>query len=325
MSDHDQLFKTLLRRFFGDLVRIVVPDVAEGLRLDSPRFRDSEHFTDVPKGNRRQLDLVAEVESVDDGVGLVVVHVEVEARARGGARGQGMDERMWRYAMQLWLRYRWPVVPIVVYLTGGRRDVEEVTVEHRLRGRRLASYSYSAFGLGRSQAERYLDRPELLAPALAALMDPGGLSPARHKLECMRRIARAEVDDAGRFLLVNCVETYVQWDDAAQEEYDSLLAEEENQEVTTMEMTWGDRMMKKWREEGLAAGREAGLAEGLAEGRAEGRVEGMRTVVLGQIESRFGAVPVDRRRRIEAIDSTDELARLADRLLVARSLDDLDI
>jgi hypothetical protein len=255
MSDHDQLFKTLIRRFFGDLVRIVVPDVAEGLRLDSPRFRDSEHFTDVPKGNRRQLDLVAEVESVDDGVGLVVVHVEVEARARGGARGQGMDERMWRYAMQLWLRYRWPVVPIVVYLTGGRRDVEEVTVEHRLRGRRLASYSYSAFGLGRSQAERYLDRPELLAPALAALMDPGGLSPARHKLECMRRIARAEVDDAGRFLLVNCVETYVQWDDAAQEEYDSLLAEEENQEVTTMEMTWGDRMMKKWREDGLAAGR----------------------------------------------------------------------
>jgi hypothetical protein len=186
-------------------------------------------------------------------------------------------------------------------------------VEHRLRGRQLASYSYSAFGLGRSLASRYLDRPELLAPALAALMDPGGLSPARHKLECLRRIARAEVDDAGRFLLVNCVEIYVQWDDAAQEEYDTLLAEEENQEVTTMEMTWGDRMMKKWREEGLEAGLEAG------------RVEGMRTVVLGQIESRFGAVPAERRRRIEAIDSTDELARLADRLLVARSLDDLGI
>jgi hypothetical protein len=68
-----------------------------------------------------------------------------------------------------------------------------------------------------------------------------------------------------------------------------------------MEMTWGDRMMEK------------------------GRVEGMRTLVLGQIESRFGAVPADRKRRIEAIDSTDELTRLADRLLTARSLDELGI
>jgi hypothetical protein len=208
---------------------------------------------------------------------------------------------MWHYAMQLWLRHERPVVPIVVYLKGGQPDVEQVTVEHRVAGQHLASYTYSAFGLARSDATRYLDRPELLAPALAALMDPRGLSPARHKIECLRRIARAEVDDGGRYLLVNCVETYVQWNDAAQEEYDTLLAEKENQEVTTMEMTWGDRMMEK------------------------GRIEGMRTLVTGMIESRFGSVPADRKRRIEAIDSTDELTRLADRLLTARSLDDLGV
>jgi hypothetical protein len=84
-----------------------------------------------------------------------------------------------------------------------------------------------------------------------------------------------------------------------------FLAEEENQEVTTMEMTWGDRIMEK--------------------GRIQGRVEGMRTLVRGQIESRFGEVPADRKRRIEAIESTDELTELADKLLVARSLDDLGI
>jgi hypothetical protein len=43
------------------------------------------------------------------------------------------------------------------------------------------------------------------------------------------------------------------------------------------------------------------------------------------IESRFGAVPPERKRQIEAIESTDELTRLADRLLTARSLDDLGI
>ena len=61
------------------------------------------------------------------------------------------------------------------------------------------------------------------------------------------------------------------------------------------------------------------------EGREQGRVEGMRALVAELIESRFGEVPADRRRRLEAIDSTEELMRLADRLLVARSLDDLGI
>jgi predicted transposase YdaD len=113
------------------------------------------------------------------------------------------------------------------------------------------------------------------------------------------------------------VETYVQWNDAAQEEYDALLAEEENREVTTMEMTWADRIRLE--------GQEIGLEKGREEGREEGRVEGMRALVAELIESRFGEVPADRRRRLEAIGSTEELMRLADRLLVARSLDDLGI
>jgi predicted transposase YdaD len=117
------------------------------------------------------------------------------------------------------------------------------------------------------------------------------------------------------------VETYVQWNDAAQEEYDALLAEEENREVTTMEMTWADRIRLEGQEIGLEKGRE----EGREKGREEGRVEGMRALVAELIESRFGEVSADRRRRLEAIGSTEELMRLADRLLVARSLDDLGI
>lgn len=321
MSDHDQLFKTLIRRFFGDLLRIVAPEMAREMRLDRVRFLEGELFTDVPEGRRRRLDVVAEVQTTDRRVEIVLVHVEVEARARG----RSMDRRMWRYAMQLWLRHGEPVVPIVIHLAGGRPGVHEVTVEHRFAGRSLASFTYSAFGLRRSEAARYLDRPELLAPALAALMDRGGLTPARHKLECLRRIAWAEIDDAGRFLLVNCVETYVQWNDAAQEEYENLLAEEENREVSAMEMTWADKIRMEGQEIGLEEGRREGRQEGQREGREKGRLEGMKSVVLGQIERRFGDLPAERRRRIESIDSPAELTRLADRLLVARSVDELGI
>jgi hypothetical protein len=302
---HDQLFKTLLRRFFADFVRIVLPaPMSRRLRLDEPRFLDRELFTDLVEGEERRLDLVAQVETAEGEAELFVVHVEVEARAR-----KTMGRRMWRYAMQLRLRHRKPIVPIVLYLRGGPADVAAVTIEDRFEDQHLASFTYFAFGLSRSDARAYLDRPEPLAWALAALMRRRELSPARHKLACLRRIARAAIDDAGRFLLVNCVETYVQLNDEARAEYEQLLADEPNREVTIMEMTWADTLEAKGMEKGLE----------------RGRLEGMRAVLLGQLERRFGPLTKRTRKQIGAIASPEELSNLAGRVLDARTLDDLGL
>jgi hypothetical protein len=302
---HDQLFKTLLRRYFADFVRIVLPaPMSRRLRLDAPRFLDRELFTDLVEGEERRLDLVAQVETAEGEAELLVVHVEVEARAR-----KTMGRRMWRYAMQLRLRHRKPVVPIVLYLRGGPADVAAVTVEDRFEDQHLASFTYFAFGLSQSDARTYLDRPEPLAWALAALMRRREPSPARHKLACLQRIARARLDDAGRFLLVNCVETYVQLNDEAREEYERLLADEPNREVTIMEMTWADTLEAKGVEKGLE----------------RGRLEGMRALLLAQIERRFGRLPAKSRKRLGSIDSPEELSTLGGRVLDARTLDDLGL
>ncbi len=56
-------------------------------------------------------------------------------------------------------------------------------------------------------------------------------------------------------------------------------------------------------------------------GEAEARgIERMRRVVLRQIEQRFGAVPAKLRRKIEAIDSMEPLADLAEKVLVVDSV-----
>lgn len=302
---HDQLFKTLLRRFFGDLVRIVLPEaMVRRLRLETVRFLDRELYTDLVEGKERRLDLVAEVETTRGEAEILVVHVEAEARAR-----KTMGRRMWRYAMQLRLRHGKPVVPVVVYLRGGPADMASVTVEERFQDQHLASFTYFAFGLSRSDAPKYLERPEPLAWAFAALMRRRELSPAERKLACLRRIARATIDDAGRFLLVNCVETYVQLDDEAREELERLLAEEPSQEVKAMEMTWADTLE----------------AKGVEKGIEKGRLEGMRSLLLSQIEHRFGPIPKQARKRIDGMESTEQLSELADRVLDARSLDDLGL
>lgn len=304
MLHHDQLFKQLFESFLDDLLRLVVPWLVPRVRIDRARFLRDELFTDLPQGERRRLDLVAELPGRGEGPELVLVHVEVEAAAR-----RTMGRRMARYAMQLRLRHGRPVVPLVVYLSGGPPGLRETRWREVLWGRELAALTGFELGLRRARAAEYLARPEPLGWALAARMSRGGWSPARLKLECLRRILRAPVDEARRFLLANVVETYVQLAGDEAERFVRIAERELPKEESSMIMTWGDKIREK----------------ALREGRREGRAAGRREVLLRILESRFGELSPQARRRVETIAAGRELDRLVDRALAARSLDDLGL
>ena len=65
-----------------------------------------------------------------------------------------------------------------------------------------------------------------------------------------------------------------------------------------------------------------GLLQGRAEGLGEGLVQGEQTVVIRQIEKRFGTVPDWARQRLMAM-SVPEIEETALRLLDVTSLEDL--
>jgi hypothetical protein len=75
-------------------------------------------------------------------------------------------------------------------------------------------------------------------------MDPGSLSRAELKMACLRRIAglRGRFDS---FLLVNCVENYLQLTDEEAVELEALRALKENREVQAMAMTWSEKLEAK--------------------------------------------------------------------------------
>jgi flagellar biosynthesis/type III secretory pathway protein FliH len=127
----------------------------------------------------------------------------------------------------------------------------------------------------------------------------------------------ADLTDKQRYLLVNCVETYLQLDDAAREEYEVLLAATRNEEVAMMETTWADRLRQEARQEAW----ESALEEGLQKGREEGK----RDLLLEQIERRFGPLPEATVLRVRALTSPEELSRLAARVLDAPSLEALGL
>ena len=123
------------------------------------------------------------------------------------------------------------------------------------------------------------------------------------------------------FLLAHCVETYLELQGRDAEEFQVLWSREPNREARTMFMTWSERLESQgWRK-----GLEAGIEQGLEKGREQGLREGLREVLLRQLTLRFGPLPVSVRQRVEAIRSVEHLTRAAEQVLVARSLDEIDL
>jgi hypothetical protein len=324
LTSHDQLSKSLLRNFFTDFFCLVAPECAPRLRLEDATFVDKEVFTDWPVGDRREVDLLAEV-PVEGETLSILVHVEIETEFRAG-----IDHRLWHYYMLLRLRHRRAVYPVLLTLRGGPPGLRPGFLREGFHDKMTAIFLYRQLGLSGCPAREWLSRPEPIAWAFAALMRPEAWSRAEHKLECLRRIAQSDVTGLRKQLLVDWVETYVQLTEDDARELQRLLDLEGNEEIKAMELTWLGQAEARGMEKGIAQGLQQGIAQGLQRGLAQGSqtatqqaVERMRRVVFRQIEQRFGTVPAPVRQKIEATESLEPLATLAERVLVVASIDDL--
>lgn len=293
---HDQLSKSLIETFFPEFLRLALPASVTRLHLAEATFLDKELFTDWPSGERRELDLLARV-PVEQGEVHLLVHVEIETEARAG-----MDERLWRYYMQIRLRHDLLVLPILVNLRGGRPGLEIGILEEGFEAPPTGVFRYRVLGLSGCRAEEWLTRPEPVAWAFAALMRPGAWSRAELKLECLRRVERSDVTGWRKQVLVNWIETYVELSGEDAAEFLWLLELDENREIQDMELTWLEK----------------------AEVRGEVRVlDKMRSAVLQRIAQRYGSVPERIQKGIQETDSVESLVEMVERLPTLESIDDL--
>lgn len=295
MAPHDPLFKRLLQAFFRDFLELVAPEIAARLDLSAPVFLDKEFPSPGPPETSRVVDLLARVPLKEAGNRTLLVHVEVEARAR-----RGFGERVRSYHRWIQTRHEGQILSIALLLRGGQGDVREERLAGDLAGPGLMDFNYLSFGLSRCRAVEYLKKPQPLAWALASLMDRRPLSRAQLKMNSLARIAEAPLKETDRRVLVNCVETYLQLSPGEAEEF-RLLAIPENRRASDMlyRMTWEDKMI------------------------LEGKGLGAQQVLLGLLEDRFGPVPDEVKVRIEKIRSVDRLTRLVQKAAKAKSLKSL--
>lgn len=307
MTDHDQLFKRLLKLFFPDLLGITVPEIARGLDLGRVRFLEQESFSDVPIGERVLFDILAEVPILGHEAEIepVLILTEVDGDFR-----QRAEEKYWRYYAHLRLNYHQPVLVVVLWLHGGQPGVSLHHVIDRVLGQEVNRMTYVGFGLSGTPAEDFLSRPEPIAWALAALMHFKTRDRTEHKLSCLRPIAHAQLDEIQRFVLLNIVETYIELNDEEAERFAARLASQTvDAEVKVMAQTWSEKMK----------------AEGYERGIEQGRAQGLRQLVQHLLERRFGPLSGAVVERLAAIRDPNVLDELGQRLLDARSLEELGL
>lgn len=287
---HDQLFKDLLRLFPAELVRLLAPLESRRLALETLAFQPTEIFLDLPRGREQRFDLLARIDS--RARDPVLLHIEVERRFRSKTAA-----RLWSYNQLIHLRHGLPVQTAVFYLRGGPPGLCSCIHRQHWMGRPRASFHYIALGLSRARAETFLRRRNPLAWGMAALMRFRG-SRVEHQIACLTPIARARsLSEPQRYLLYNIVRTYLELDEAAERQYQAMLADRRHREIKNMFLTWADKT----------------------------KLEGMREVLLSQLSHRFSPLPAAVSSKVAAIRSPKALTKLADRILDARSLEELGL
>lgn len=299
---HDQLWKDLIQTFPADFVRLAGPDLAVRIKLDAIELRPAETPSDAPRSRERRLDLIGRAESTEGEQALL--HVEIELQFR-----TVMAERLLAYNRLLALRFGLPVQTIALYLRGGPPGAQVVEHLEESLGFEGTRFRYRSLGLSRARAEDFLARPEPLAWVCAALARPPGRDRRALRRNCLSKIAAAQgLDDASRFRLFNGVATYLELDGGAAAEYAALRAAETGPEAKMRPITWEEKVE--------ARGVELGLAHGL---------ETTHEVLLRLLRTRFAILPGQAIERIRAMTSPEELGSLAERLLTARSLEELGL
>ncbi|HEX7378838.1 MAG TPA: hypothetical protein VF278_17075 [Pirellulales bacterium] len=317
MEDHDQRFKTLLQSMFGDFLKLFFSAWAERFDLRHIEWLNLEIFPDPPRGRRRTLDMVAKLrtrQSVSGGAGgkqkrwLALVHVEIESRDRVAP----LRPRMWAAYHQLRAKYELPVLPIGLYLRVGLDGVGIDAYEERFWELETVRFQYLYVGLPGLDALKYLEGDNWLGVALSALMCVPKERQVWLGAEALRRITEAPLSEQQRYLLGECVESYLPLDESQWDEFNRLLSGASYMET--------NKMRASSRELGLAEG----LEKGLEKGREEGREEGRRELLRALLEERFGPLSKRLARRVESLP-TVEVRDVFTRALHARSLRDLGL
>jgi Domain of unknown function (DUF4351) len=293
MADHDQRFKNLIHEFLREFIGLFFPDLPARLDLQSVDWEEKEVFSDPPQGDVYHLDLVARIPSSSKGAAANLVHVEIESRDAVAT----FRPRLYNYYHFLRHRHRCPVISLAVYLRVGLEGVGLDSYVEEDNGLEVLRFQFRYVGLPGLEAAQYVAGNNWLGVALAALMRMPREGKAGMRAEALRRLLlECQENNYRRFLLVECVEAYLELDEQQKQDYERILLTNPYKEIGPM--------MQTTYEKGIESGK--------------------RRMVETQLTKKFGPLPEPVKQRLAEMPIT-ELEELGSALLDAATLQALGL
>lgn len=297
--DHDALFKLLLTAFFREFLLLFVPDLAVALEPSQLVFLDKESFSDLLDPDRREADLLVQVQVRHQAVTLLI-HIEHQAQA-----DKKLDRRMFRYFARFYDRYDAAIYPIA--LCSYARPKRPAADHHQLTvlRRQVLDFQYQVVQLNRLDWRDFLHTTNPAAIALMARMHIDAADRWRVKAACLRLLAGATLNGAQRRLIGQFVDIYLPLQPAEEEAFRVELATfaPTEQEIVMELVTSWERKAR-------------------AEGQREGRREGRRVLVQDMLVHKYGALPDAVSAQLDTLSSR-QLSRLAIALLDFTDIEEL--
>ncbi len=254
MTDHDGLFKKLLRTFFVEFVEVFLPDVAKYVDRSSLEFLDKEVFPELDEEFSREADLVVKAR-VHGKESFFLIHVENQA-----ARRPRFNRRMFFYTAWLDKTFDLPVYPVALLTYDKPRSPEPDHYAIEFPEFEVLQFRFRTIQLNRLNWRDFLRQQNPVATALMSKMNIAQGDRVKVKVEMLRLFSTMKLNREKMTLIARFIETYL------------ALTSEENRVVRTNvkkfePKTKGTVMeyMSLWAKEGYDKGIKQGVQQGAAD------------------------------------------------------------
>jgi hypothetical protein len=312
MIDHDRLFKELLSTFFSEFIELFLPDVAGYIERDSISFLNQEIFTNITSGERREVDLLAQVRFRGQET-CFLIHLENQSYSQAG-----FERRMFHYFARLDEKYALPIYPVVIFSFDTPQRLEPNRYQVEFPDRKVLDFSYVAIQLNRLNWRDFLSSQNPVAAALMAKMKIQPEDRPKVKAECLRLLATLRLNSAKMQLISGFVDTYLRLNEAEEVAFEAELNRmglSEEEEARVMEI------VTSWMEKGIERGLQQGLQEGFQQGFQQALAREA-ALVLYQLNDRFQGIPQSLEEEIRRL-SIVEIELLGEALFKLASETDL--
>lgn len=245
MIDHDRLFKELIQTFFWEFIELFLPEVLEYVAQDKVTFLTEEIFTDVTTGDKRRIDLLAQVKWREEN-SYFLIHLENQAYSQ-----KEFERRMFHYFARLDAKYLMPIFPIVIFSYDEPRRPQKSQYAVNFPHRKILEFNYFAIQLNNLNWRSFLNQPNPVAAALMAKMDFKPEEKIKVKLECLRMLVTLKLNPAKIELISGFIDTYLRLNATEEQELETelkqanLVEEEQIMEIVT-----------SWMEKGIEQGEQ---------------------------------------------------------------------